>query len=67
MKSKNKKTNPNKKKTKNLRGTLIEASQAFYLNRLLTELFPIEPRPTQPAKVIWLSTAKLYRARYGQG
>jgi len=44
-------------------GKVIEASQAFYLNRLLLEMFPVENRPSQAGKVIWLSTAQLFRTR----
>jgi hypothetical protein len=44
-------------------GKVIEASQAFYLNRLLLELFPVDPNGKRPGKVIWLSSEKLFRNR----
>jgi hypothetical protein len=44
-------------------GKVIDASQAFYLNRLLLELFPVEPGSDRPGKVIWLSSVKLFRNR----
>lgn len=44
-------------------GKVIDASQAFYLNRLLLELFPVDPEAERPGKVIWLSSVKLFRNR----
>ncbi|WP_218109792.1 hypothetical protein [Oligoflexus tunisiensis] len=45
------------------KGKLIDASQAFYLNRLLLELFPVDPGAERPGKVIWLSSVRLFRTR----